>query len=121
MRHLLLKWETERMQTVRRGDELPREKNAEITLGEVWKYYDEWLDTGKKNADQDNSYYKNHIEPVFAGHVLSKITPFDLEKFKKDLSNKKLAPCTVKKLVPGKVKKLLGYDKTCSRADKAIN
>jgi integrase len=100
------KMRAERMQTVRHGDELPREKKAEITLGEVWKYYDEWLDTGKKDAVTDRSYYKKHIEPVFAGHVLSKITPFDLEKFKKDLSTKNLAPATVKKLVPGTVKKM---------------
>ncbi len=69
----------ERMQTVRHGDELPRDKEAEITLGEVWKYYNEWLDTGKKDAVTDRSYYKKHIEPVFADHVLSKITPLILK------------------------------------------
>ena len=101
------KMRAERMQTVRHGDELPREKEAEITLGEVWKYYDEWLDTGKKEAATDRSYYKNHIEPVFAEHVLSKITPFDLEKFKKDLSLKKLVPGKVKKLAPATIKHVL--------------
>jgi integrase len=97
---------SERMRAVRHGDELPKDKQAEITLGEVWKHYNEWLDTGKKDAVTDRSYYKKHIEPVFADHVLSKITPFDLEKFKKDLSTKNLAPATVKKLVPATVKKL---------------
>jgi len=90
---------SERIRAVRHGDELPKEKEAEITLGEVWKYYDEWLNTGKKDSDTDRSYYKNHIEPFFEGRVLSKITPFDLEKLKKDLSTKKLAPATVKHIL----------------------
>jgi integrase len=89
----------ERVRAVRHGDELPREKEAEITLGEVWKYYDEWLNTGKKDSDTDRSYYKNHIEPVFANRVLSKISPFDLEKLKKDLTIKNLAPATVKHIL----------------------
>lgn len=90
---------SDRVRAVRHGDELPREKEAEITLGEVWKYYDEWLNTGKKDSDTDRSYYKNHIEPVFADRVLSKISPFDLEKLKKDLTTKNLAPATVKHIL----------------------
>ena len=86
----------ERMRAVRHGDELPKEKQAEITLSDVWKHYNEWLDTGKKDAATDRSYYKTHIEPIFANYVISKITPFDLEKLKKDLLTKDLAPATVK-------------------------
>lgn len=87
---------SDRIRAVRHGDELPREKEAEITLGEVWKLYNEWLKTGKKGADTDRSYYKNHIEPIFAEKMLSEISPFDLEKLKEDLTTKNLAPATVK-------------------------
>lgn len=89
----------ERIRTVRHGDELPKDRKEEITLGEVWKYYNDWLDTGKREVATDRSYYKKHIEPVYSKFTLSKISPFDLERFKKDLFAKDLAPATVKHIL----------------------
>ena len=38
---------SERVRAIRHGQDLPKQKPKEVTLGEVWKRYDEWLDTGK--------------------------------------------------------------------------
>lgn len=86
----------DRLRAIRHGDELPKKRSAEVTLGEVWKKYDEWLNTGKRQPEDDRGYYKKHIEPIFKDRPLSKISPFDIEKLKIKLTNRDLAPATVK-------------------------
>ena len=86
----------ERLRSIRHGEELPKNKPREVTLEEVWKKYDEWLNTGKKGPENDRGYYKKHIEPVLKDKPLSKISPFDIEKLKANLNSKNLAPATVK-------------------------
>jgi integrase len=85
----------ERIRTIRHGGEIPKKKQ-DPTLGEIWKKYNEWLNTGKILPNSDRSYYKNHIEPVLANKTLSQISPFDLEKLKINLINKGLAQATIK-------------------------
>jgi integrase len=85
----------ERIRDLRHGEELPKHKK-EATLGEVWKRYDEWLETGKRRPQDDRYYYGKHIEPRFADKPLSRISPFDLEKMKAQLLKQGLAPATVK-------------------------
>jgi integrase len=86
----------ERIRTLRHGKELPDKKKVELTFGQAWKRYDQWLDTGKKHVYDDRNRYKNHLKPRFASKALSQITTHDLEKFKDALLRKGLAPQTTK-------------------------
>jgi integrase len=86
----------ERVRSLRHGDELPRRKTGEVTLGEVWERYDQWLETAKSRPRDERGYYKNHLKHRFEDRPLSKITPFDLEKLKIQLTKKGLAPASVK-------------------------
>jgi len=85
----------ERVRSIRHGEELPKRKK-EVTFGEVWKRYDEWLETGKRRPQDDRYYYGKHLEPRFADKPLSRISPFDLERMKAQLLKQGLAPATVK-------------------------
>jgi len=87
---------SERLRTIRHGEDLPKQKGEEATFGEVWQRYDQWLETGKRRPRDDRYFYHKHLEPRFASHLLSRISPFDLEELKLDLTEKKLAPATVK-------------------------
>jgi integrase len=87
---------SERIRSIRHGEDLPKKKPEEVTLGEVWIKYDEWLDTGKIDTRTDRSYYKNHIEPVFVNTLLSKIDVLDLERLKSKMITQGLAPATAK-------------------------
>lgn len=87
---------SERIRTVRHGDTLIKRKPREVTLGEVWERYSEWLETAKRRPRDDRGYYRREIEPIFSDHPLSKIQPFDLEKLKMKLTSNGLAPATVK-------------------------
>lgn len=86
----------ERVRAIRHGQDLPKQKPKEVTLGDVWKRYDEWLETGKVKPRDDRGNYERHIEPIFGNTLLNKISPFDLERLKINLLNKGLAPATVK-------------------------
>jgi integrase len=86
----------ERIRSIRHGDELPKSKKAEITFGEAWQRYKEWLQTGKKRPKNDEYMYEKHLKVRFAKKSLSEIPPFDLEKLKIDLGKENLAPASVK-------------------------
>jgi integrase len=87
---------SERLRTIRHGADLPKQKGEEATFGEVWKRYDQWLNTGKKRPRDDRYCYHKHLKPRFANHLLSRISPFDLERLKIELTEKYLAPASVK-------------------------
>lgn len=87
---------SERIRTIRHGDQIIKRKPREVTLKEVWQRYDEWLETGKRHPRDDRDRYKKHIEPMFSDRPLSKIQPYDLEKLTIKLTNDGLAPATVK-------------------------
>jgi len=89
----------ERIRTLRHGDELPKHKTKEVTLGEVWERYNHWLETGRSRPRDERSYYKQHLKDRFSDRPLSKISPFDLEKVKIQLTKKGLAPATVKHML----------------------
>jgi integrase len=102
----------ERVRAVRHGDELPR-KRKEITFGQAWEKYDEWLDIGKKRPRDDRLLYKNHLKEPLEDISLSKISPLDLEKLKIDLTKKGLAPASVKHcliLVRQVINKAIAWD-----------
>jgi integrase len=90
---------SERLRSMRHGEDLPKEKPVEYTLGDVWKKYDEWLETAKREPDDDRSYYRKHIKSVFANSLISKISPFDLEKLKIKLKSQGYAPATIKHIL----------------------
>ncbi len=87
---------SERIRTLRHGEDLPKDKPEEVTLGAVWIKYDKWLNTGKIDAITDRGYYRKHIEPLFAKTVISEISVLELEDLKGKLFDKGLAPATVK-------------------------
>ena len=87
---------SERIRTVRHGDELIKRKPREVTLGEVWERYNEWLENAKRRPKDDRGHYRREIEPIFAKRPLSKIKPYDLEKLMMKLTKDGLAPATVK-------------------------
>lgn len=85
-----------RIMALRHGDELPQRRKREITFGEVWEKYKEWLETNKSRSGDDRGYYRKHLEPRFATKPISQITPLDLEDMKTQLLNSGLAPATAK-------------------------
>ncbi|MGO9531690.1 MAG: tyrosine-type recombinase/integrase [Syntrophobacteraceae bacterium] len=84
----------ERIQALRHGEELPQKKKPELTFGELWKKYSEWMT--KASAEGDRLRYERHLKKRFANKTLSEINPFDLERMKNDLLKYGLAPATVK-------------------------
>jgi len=90
---------SEKLRSIRHGEILPKKKPEEVTLGEVWTRYDEWIETAIVGKYNERGYYKKHIEPVFSNTPLSKIGVSDLERFKTKLSNNNLAPATVKHIL----------------------
>lgn len=90
---------SERLRSMRHGEDLPKDKPVEYTLGDVWKKYDEWLETGKRKPEDDRSYYEKHIKNVFSNKLISKISPFDLEKLKIKLKSQGYAPATIKHIL----------------------
>jgi len=87
---------SERVRAIRHGQDLPKPRKEEPTFGEVWKKYNQWLDTGKRQPRVDRGYYEKHLGRLFANRLLSKISPLDLEELKAELFEKGLAPATVK-------------------------
>jgi hypothetical protein len=90
---------SERLCSIRHGEELPSHKKREVTLAEVWVEYNKHIATEKIRPSDERSYYKNHLQSRFADKSLSKITPFDLEKLKSDLIKKGKSPATVKHML----------------------
>jgi len=85
----------ERMRAIRHGEELPKRRKA-VTLGQVWKKYDEWLDSNKKKPWVDRSRWRKHLKDRFADVPLGRISPIDLENLKAQLLKEGKAPATVK-------------------------
>ncbi len=83
----------DRIQALRHGDELPKKKQ-EITFGEIWKKYSEWMT--KASAADDRLRYNKHLKKRFANKTLPEISPFELERMKHDLLKQDLSPATVK-------------------------
>jgi len=90
---------SERLRSVRHGEELPQEKKKIPYFRDVAKKYLEWAEQNRSRAGQDEkSMYENHLR-VFDDKRLNAITSFTLEKFKTDLMKKNLAPASVKNIL----------------------
>jgi len=87
---------SERLRTMRHGEELPNEKKKAPTFKEVMKRYLEWCDTNKRNGRTTDAYLYKHLTH-FDSKRLDEIHPFALEGLKqKILKEKKLTPATAK-------------------------
>lgn len=74
---------SERIRTIRHGEELPRKKKKnEKKFHELWEIYYEYAKANKKSYKDDDYRYKKHIEPVFGQRDVSEINIEELDKFK---------------------------------------
>ena len=58
--------------------------------------YLDWAKSNKASWKDDRTRYNKHIKPVFGNKPIKKISPLDLEKLKRTLQKKELAPATIK-------------------------
>lgn len=88
---------TNRIQAIRHGKELPKEKKKAPYFKEIAKEYNAWAEKNKARSGRDDKYiYKNHLSPTFDNKRLNEISSFDLERLKNNLIKQDLAPATVK-------------------------
>jgi integrase len=82
----------------RAGDYKPKQetKKDQLTFAEYMdNHYLPWADENKKHARDDRSLYRNWLEPLFGSLTLKAITPFNLERLKKEMREKGKSPATV--------------------------
>jgi integrase len=88
---------SERLRSMRHGEELPRQKKKAPRFGDAWDKYRTWAERNKSRAGKDDiSRYDKHLKAALADKRLDEIAPFDLERLKSDLLKRGLAPATVK-------------------------
>lgn len=88
---------SERLRTIRHGEELPQQKKKAPFFSDLATSYLKWAATNKSREGRDDRYlYNNHLASRFDGKRLNEIASLDLEQMKADLSKKGLAPATVK-------------------------
>ena len=58
--------------------------------------YLDWAKSNKASWKDDLTRYNKHIKPVLGNKPIKKISPLDLEKLKRTLQKKELAPATIK-------------------------
>jgi integrase len=83
----------------RAGEYKPKQerKADQLTFAELMdKHYLPWADENKKRARDDRSLHKNWLESRFGSVSLTGITPFDLERLKKEMREQKKSPATVR-------------------------
>jgi integrase len=88
----------DRMHALRHSAELPI-KNKAPFFKDVAKEYVKWAKANKKSGIDDESRYKNHLSERFDHLRLNEISSFELERFKKNLLQKKLTPATVHQIL----------------------
>jgi integrase len=87
---------SERIRSIRHGEELPHQRKKALLFKDLAKKYLEWAEENKKSAFSDKHRYKNHLASRFDTKGINEISSFDLEKMKSELSKEGLAPATVK-------------------------
>lgn len=84
----------ERIRSARHG--LMPETQKNITFADIWKKYDQWLDSGRSRPEDDRQRYRDHVKPMLENLPVNSISPATLEDLKAQLFKKGLAPATVK-------------------------
>jgi len=76
-----------RLQQIRHGEELPRQKAKAPYYHDVACKYLNWAKSNKTREGRDDEYRNRmYLAPVFDNKRLDEISPFDLERLKADLS-----------------------------------
>jgi integrase len=88
---------SERMRTMRHGEELPQQKNQVPLFDEIWRQYKTWAETNKARGGRDDiSLYSNCLEKPLGQKRMNKISSFELEGLKSSLSKNGYSAATVK-------------------------
>jgi len=88
---------SDRLRSMRHGEELPRQKKKAPLLFDVWTKYEAWAKQNKSRGGSDDiSRYNCYIKDRFENERLDSIPPFDLERMKNDLLKNDYSPATVK-------------------------
>ena len=87
---------SERVRSVRHGQELPKQKQKVPYFRDIAIKYLEWAETNKAGSRDDFYRYRKHLAPSFDNMRLNQISTFDLERLKAQLVKKGLAAATVK-------------------------
>ena len=82
----------------RAGDYKPKKEREKemLTFGELANKYIEWAKGSKKSWRDDAQRYDKHLKPDLSRKPLKAIMTLQLEKLKRDLDKKDLAPATIK-------------------------
>jgi integrase len=78
-----------------REERIKAETLAAVTFGEMAALFLEWSENNKKSYQADKNRYEKHLEPRFKDTPIKNLSPFDLEKLKSAMRNKKLSPGTI--------------------------
>ncbi|MFW9872342.1 MAG: tyrosine-type recombinase/integrase [Candidatus Thorarchaeota archaeon] len=86
----------ERIRAIRHGLELPQDKKKIPLFKDVTSKYLDWASINKtRHGYDEKNRYTKHLK-IFDNKRLDEISSFSLEKLKKKMHNKKLAPATIK-------------------------
>lgn len=70
---------TERVRSLRHGDEIPQAKKVVPLFGAVAERYLEWAKCKSRGGIEDRSRYELHLKERFACRHMNRIAGFDLE------------------------------------------
>jgi integrase len=87
---------SERLRSIRHGDDLPKEKQKVPMFKVLAEKYLEWAKVNKSRGGiADKSRYDNHLKKRFDEKRLDEISPFALEKMKAEMAKNSIAPKTI--------------------------
>jgi len=87
---------SERMRSMRHGEELPQQKKKAPTFKDLADKYLTWSKENKnREGIEDKSRYEHHLKPRFDDKRLDEISPFELEGMKSDMAKAGIAPKTI--------------------------
>ncbi len=87
---------SERIRSIRHGEELPQQKQKAPTFKSLAEKYLKWSSENKsREGMEDKSRYENHLKDRFEEKYLDQISPFDLECMKSEMLKAGFAPKTV--------------------------
>jgi len=86
---------SERLRSIRHGEELPQDKASVPRFKELADKYKEWSKANKRSYRSDESRISKHLEPRFNEKRLSEISSYDLEMLKGDMKKDGYAPKSI--------------------------
>jgi len=87
---------SERLRSIRHGQDLPKDKKKAPFLKDIAKRYLDWAQENKnRRGAEDRSRYENHLKNRFEEKRLNEITTLDLERMKIELAKSGFSPSTI--------------------------